>query len=117
MENAQITAHMRLATYGTLAPGRINNHQLAELQGVWRQGSVRGRLIEAGWGAKLGYPGLILEPSGQTVDVYIFESSDLPDHWQRLDEFEGVGYQRVVTAINTSDGYLQASIYVIDSPQ
>lgn len=115
MDGSTIMADMRLATYGTLAPGRVNNHQLAELQGVWREGTVRGRLTESGWGAELGYPGLILDPSGPVIDVYIFESSDLPDHWQRLDEFEGVGYRRAVTQVNTSDGDLQVSIYVIDA--
>jgi len=29
---------------------------------------------------------LILDPSGQVIEVYIFESSELPNHWLRLDE-------------------------------
>ncbi len=105
---------MRLATYGTLAPGRVNNHQLAALKGQWRLGTVRGRLVEAGWGAGLGYPGLVLESSGQIVEVNSFESSDLPDHWPRLDAFEGDGYRRVVTRARIEDGHLDVSIYVID---
>ncbi len=92
MANSKTSADTRLATYGTLAPGRVNNDRLADLKGFWRQGTVRGRLVEAGWGAELGYPGLILDPSGQVIEVYIFESSELPNHWLRLDEFEGVGY-------------------------
>ena len=60
---------------------------------------MRGRLVEAGWGAELGYPGLILDPSGQAIEVYIFESPELPNHWLRLDEFEGVGYRRVAHRI------------------
>ncbi|MDJ0937185.1 MAG: gamma-glutamylcyclotransferase [Kiloniellales bacterium] len=115
MANAKMSAHTRLATYGTLAPGRINNHQLADLVGLWRQGTVTGRLVEAGWGAKLGYPGLVLDPSGQIIEVHIFESPELPHHWRRLDEFEGVGYRRVVTRVSTIDGDLDVSIYVIDS--
>ena len=115
MASSTKSADTRLATYGTLAPGRINNDQLADLKGYWRQGTVRGRLVEAGWGAELGYPGLILDPSGQALDVYVFESSDLPDHWLRLDAFEGAGYRRVVTPVRTADGDLDASIYVIDT--
>lgn len=115
MANSEKSADTRLATYGTLAPGRLNNDQLADLKGFWRQGTVRGRLVEAGWGAELGYPGLILDPSGQVIEVYIFESSELPNHWLRLDEFEGVGYRRVVTQVCTVDGDLDASIYVIDA--
>ncbi len=108
-------AEIRLATYGTLAPGRVNNGQLAELKGVWLKGTVRGQLLEAGWGADLGYPGLILDPSGPVVDVQVFESADLPDHWARLDVFEGPGYRRVVTQVETSKGILDAFIYVIDN--
>jgi hypothetical protein len=48
---------VRLATYGTLAPGRRNHGQLNELPGRWLVGQVRGSLAEAGWGATLGYPG------------------------------------------------------------
>lgn len=114
MANAKTLADMRLATYGTLAPGRVNADQLADLPGTWRQGTVKGRLVEAGWGAELGYPGLILDPSGQAIDVHLFESPDLPNHWPRLDAFEGAGYRRVVTQVRTLDGDLEASIYVID---
>ena len=91
MDDPNKSAETRLATYGTLAPGRVNNHQLADLSGRWLQGTVRGRLVEAGWGADLGYPGLILDPSGPPVEVYVFESPDLPGHWPRLDAFEGTG--------------------------
>ena len=115
MAESTKTAEQRLATYGTLAPGRVNHDRLADLEGVWRQGTVRGRLVEAGWGAKLGFPGLILDPSGQDLEVQVFESADLPDHWPRLDAFEGEGYRRVVAQVRTADGELAASIYVIDT--
>jgi gamma-glutamylcyclotransferase (GGCT)/AIG2-like uncharacterized protein YtfP len=106
-------ADTRLATYGTLAPGRVNHHQLAGLQGQWRQGTVRGRLAEAGWAAVLGYRGLVLDPLGPVVEVHLFESADLPDHWPRLDAFEGTGYRRVVTQVRTADGEMDAWIYGI----
>jgi gamma-glutamylcyclotransferase (GGCT)/AIG2-like uncharacterized protein YtfP len=103
----------RLATYGSLRPGRVNHHQLATLTGRWRRGTVRGRLDPAGWGARLGYPGLVLDPAGPAVEVDLFESPDLPDHWSRLDEFEGPDYRRAVTQVHTPDGELDAWIYVI----
>jgi gamma-glutamylcyclotransferase (GGCT)/AIG2-like uncharacterized protein YtfP len=103
----------RLAIYGTLAPGRANHHQLAALKGKWQQGTVRGRLVDAGWGAALGSPGLNLDPEGPVVEVYLFESADLPDHWPRLDAFEGPGYERVMTRVQTADGEVDAWIYVI----
>ena len=106
-------ADIRLATYGTLAPGRVNHQRLAGLRGRWQKGTVRGRLVDAGWGAALGYPGLVLDPLGALVEVDLFELADLPDHWPRLDAFEGTGYRRVLTPVRTADGDLDAWIYVI----
>jgi gamma-glutamylcyclotransferase (GGCT)/AIG2-like uncharacterized protein YtfP len=103
----------RLATYGTLSPGRANHHQLAGLTGWWRQGTVRGTLYESGWGASEGYPGLVLDPLGPVVEVELFESVDLRDHWPRLDAFEGAGYRRVVTQVRTADGAWDAWIYEV----
>lgn len=108
-------ADSRLATYGTLSPGRINHHELAGLKGSWRKGTVRGRLVEGGWGSAIGYPGLVLDSQGPVVEVHLFESSDLPNHWSRLDEFEGDGYQRVVTQVHTNTGEVDAWIYVLAS--
>ena len=106
-------AQLRLATYGTLAPGRSNHHELAGLSGRWLRGGVRGRLYAQGWGAALGYPGLVLDPEGPEVEVQLFESADLPAHWPRLDDFEGAGYRRVTTEVGTAQGPLCACIYVL----
>ena len=103
----------RFAVYGTLAPGEPNHHQLSGLAGRWIEGTVRGQLIQEGWGAELGYPGIVLAVDGPTVRVQLFDSPDLPDHWARLDEFEGSGYQRTVTKVKTAEGDLSASIYVL----
>ena len=104
---------IRLATYGTLAPGRQNHGQLSDLPGRWLVGHVRGSLIEDGWGAKLGYPGMILESDGPPIEVFVFESRALVDHWQRLDAFEGPGYRRMTVDVSTDEGVLTASIYVL----
>jgi uncharacterized protein (TIGR00290 family) len=109
-------AETRLATYGTLAPGRQNHGQLSELPGRWIVGHVRGELVEAGWGASLGYPGLILDPDAAPVEVSVFESGELPGHWDRLDAFEGDGYRRVAVDVATAEGALPASIYVVANP-
>jgi hypothetical protein len=50
----------------------------------------------AGWGATMGFPALVLDPDGPVVEVQVLESAELPQQWGRLDEFEGVGYRRVV---------------------
>ena len=73
--------------------------------------------MESGWGAALGYPGLILDAEGAAVEVQVFESPDLPSAWARLDAFEGPGYRRVVTEVATEDGVLAASIYVLAGPE
>ena len=106
-------AEHRLATYGTLAPGRPNHHQLDGLDGRWFDGMVRGNLMPEGWGAELGYPGLVIDPAGGQVPVHVFESADLPAHWPRLDAFEGAAYARVETRVDTASGTVPASIYVL----
>jgi gamma-glutamylcyclotransferase (GGCT)/AIG2-like uncharacterized protein YtfP len=108
----------RLAVYGTLAPGRPNHRQLAHLAGNWIAGRVRGRLYQAGWGADLGFPGLVVDDTGDEVEVQILESEDLRTEWPRLDEFEGPGYRRVVVSTRTAVGSLSAHIYVLaDGPE
>lgn len=62
----------RLASYGSLAPGRVNHRQLAGPNGSWRQGTVKGRLVEAGWGA--GYRGVVASvhtPDGD-VEAWVY---------------------------------------------
>jgi len=109
-------ARCRLATYGSLAPGRPNHHQLDGLRGAWFEGSVRGQLIQDGWGATLGYPAIVLDLVGPVVPVQVFESQDLPDHWERLDQFEGPGYVRVTVSISTPEGDVDAFIYALRQP-
>ncbi|AJD45861.1 hypothetical protein RGR602_PC01837 (plasmid) [Rhizobium gallicum bv. gallicum R602sp] len=78
-QDSTIAAEHRLATYGSLAPGRVNHYQLAGLEGTWRKGTVRGTLVESGWEAALGFPGLLLDESGvAAVNVLLFESPDRP---------------------------------------
>ena len=103
-------ADTRLATYGTLRPGEVNHHQLDGLSGVWRHGRVRGRLVPAGQ-AELGHRALVLDPEAPEVELSLFESPDLPDHWARLDAFEGPGYRRVAIRVETADGEIEAWIY------
>ena len=103
----------RLATYGSLGPGQPNHHVLASIEGRWMRGRVRGRLVDAGWGSALGYPGLILDGSDEEVEAWVLESTDLSSHWSRLDRFEGPGYRRTTVTVRTENGDLSAFIYVL----
>jgi gamma-glutamylcyclotransferase (GGCT)/AIG2-like uncharacterized protein YtfP len=93
----------RLFVYGTLAPGRRNEHILADVPGEWEPASVTGRLLEEGWGAAVGYPGIVLDEYGAEVKGFLFSSENLAQHWARLDEFEGPGYERVITTAKLED--------------
>lgn len=84
-----------LATYGTLRPGEPNEHIMEGMDGTWTPGLMRAHLYASGVGRAEGYPGVILDPAAEPVPVQLFSSADLPEHWDRLDEFEGPGYRRV----------------------
>jgi gamma-glutamylcyclotransferase (GGCT)/AIG2-like uncharacterized protein YtfP len=112
-ESSTFSGEHRLATYGSLAPGGPNHRQLDGLKGRWFAGNVRGTLVEKGWGAELGYPGIILEEHGHDVEVQVFECADLVGRWPLLDEFEGSGYERVIAVVRTSSGDFEASIYAL----
>ncbi len=107
------SARNRLATYGSLAPGQPNHHHLSDLNGRWIRGEVRGRLVESGWGAAIGFPSLVLDDAADPVTVQIFESEELAQHWQRLDEFEGKEYRRVTVKAKAVEGEVWAYIYVL----
>lgn len=106
-------ASRRLAVYGSLAPGRANHGQLKDLAGAWEAGTVRGWLVEAGWGAAQGFPGLRPDAHGPNVAVQLFTSDDLPAHWARLDAFEGVEYERVVLQVDLGTATVAASLYAL----
>jgi gamma-glutamylcyclotransferase (GGCT)/AIG2-like uncharacterized protein YtfP len=94
----------RLFVYGSLAPGRLNEHVLADVPGQWEPAIVRGTLLQKGWGSALGFPGISLDPQGGEVEGFLFSSANLAEHWARLDRFEGPNYERVVTTVDRRDG-------------
>jgi gamma-glutamylcyclotransferase (GGCT)/AIG2-like uncharacterized protein YtfP len=103
-----------LFTYGTLSPGQPNEHVLSDVRGSWRRATVRGRLFPEGWGAALGYPGIVLAEDGEEVAGFVFTSEQLADHWERLDRFEGKGYERARTRATLPDGNgVEAYVYVL----
>ncbi len=106
----------RLFVYGTLGPGRPNEHVLEAIGGSWETATVTGALRPEGWGAELGYPGIDLDGDGGEVEGFLFTSENLSDHWVRLDRFEGEAYRRVLTKAKLADGSsVDAYIYTLQS--
>lgn len=107
----------RLAIYGSLAPGKTNHHVVADVRGEWHSGTVFGQLSQTGWGSDIGFPALTWIPGTDPIEVQVLESAELPDHWQRLDEFEGEQYKRICIPVERKDHPLEiANIYVgVDS--
>ena len=103
----------RLAVYGSLQPGGSNHGQLAGLKGDWRRGTVRGWLVDSGWGAAVGYPGLRPDPEGPEVAVQVFASPDLASHWARLDAFEGDEYERMPVRVDLGGDVVEAQLYAL----
>ncbi|MDO4223819.1 MAG: gamma-glutamylcyclotransferase [Acinetobacter sp.] len=104
----------QLFVYGTLAPNRPNAHILEDVKGTWTPATIRGRLIPNGWGAALGYPAVIPDADGDIVKGFLFSSKELNEHWQRLDDFEGEGYERVIVNVSVGDGETQAYVYALN---
>lgn len=104
----------RLFIYGSLQPGGPNAHELASIEGEWEPAIIRGRLVDGGWGANLGYPGLVVDADGIDVHGYVFSSSHLRSEWNRLDKLEGADYVRTTTPVALADGKIvQAHVYVL----
>ncbi len=101
----------RLFVYGTLAPGKPNEHVLANIPGTWEPATVTGTLIAEGWGAAMGYPGIVLDERANEVPGLVFSSEHLAAHWPRIDEFEGEGYERVLTSAKLNDGRI-VDVYI-----
>ncbi|HET6652488.1 MAG TPA: gamma-glutamylcyclotransferase family protein [Nocardioides sp.] len=105
----------RLFVYGTLAPGGPNEHVLADVPGSWEPATVAGTLLQRGWGAVVGYPGIVLGGgAGEEVRGLLFSSEELHEHWERLDDFEGDGYERVLTSARLNSGEIATSfVYAV----
>jgi gamma-glutamylcyclotransferase (GGCT)/AIG2-like uncharacterized protein YtfP len=104
----------RLFVYGSLRPGGPNEHVLNAYSGTWEPASVTGALINKGWGADLGFPGIILDEKGSEIEGYIFTPAKLSSFWATLDEFEGEAYLRTLTKVKLKNGNLvDAYVYTI----
>ncbi|MEQ8356504.1 MAG: gamma-glutamylcyclotransferase family protein [Kiloniellaceae bacterium] len=105
---------IRLAIYGTLAPGKVNHHHIANLGGAWSDAAVRGSLAPIEHGEHKGLPGIYLDPSAPPHPVKLLVSSALPSAWTRLDAFEGAEMQRLLVPLEGGGGILGvANVYAL----
>lgn len=101
-----------LFVYGTLAPGRANEHILHNINGNWQEAFIWGKLYKEGWDADMGFPGIRIIEKTERVNGYLFCSEELNRYWKLLDEFEGVAYKRVNSQVFTSDNKIEKEAYV-----
>ena len=113
-ENYLVDMTKKLFVYGTLSPGRPNEHVLRDIGGSWEEASVTGILHQEGWGSAMGYPGITLDKDGDKVEGFLFSSDKISEHWSELDEFEGEAYERVLTTVEIQNGTIvDAYIYTL----
>ena len=106
----------RLFIYGSLQPGGPNEHVLADVDGIWEPAFVKGRLVDAGWGASMGYPGLVIDEDGIEIHGHVFASAELSALWPTLDDFEGEEYERITAKVTLRGGdRVEASVYALRS--
>ena len=104
----------RLFVYGTLAPGRANAHIVSGLNGTWQPAKVRGQLKQIGWGANMGYPGIVLDEQAPWVEGLLLCTDNLEGFWDELDAFEGEEYQRVLINVLLPAGeWVAAYVYAL----
>jgi gamma-glutamylcyclotransferase (GGCT)/AIG2-like uncharacterized protein YtfP len=104
----------RLFIYGTLAPGRANHKVMKGISGTWETATLKGNLLQEGWGVEMGCPGIVPSEDGEEVEGFVFSSENLEDHWAMLDEFEGEGYERVlVTVCVDGERNVEAFVYAL----
>lgn len=104
----------QLFVYGTLCPGRENQHILQSIGGEWLKGGVRGVVHTLDWGPDIGLPAIVLDSTASIVEGYVFKTEKLAQNWEMLDDFEGMQYERVKVDVELESGEtVQAWIYVM----
>ncbi|MBP2700688.1 gamma-glutamylcyclotransferase family protein [Photobacterium lucens] len=106
----------QLFVYGTLAPDQSNAYVLSDLKGTWQKAYAVGFVYPNGKGATIGYPAFVPQAHGEKVQGLLFRSEELEDHWPRIDDFEGEGYDRVMITVLLEDGTEQQAFVYRLSP-
>lgn len=97
----------RLISYGTLAPGKPNHSLISDLPGEWKECVIRGTMNQSG-----GLPRFSWNPHGAEQSASLFTSDALPNHWDRIDRFEGREYRRQLIPAGTHGGIAIGYAYI-----
>lgn len=84
----------RLAVYGSLKPGESNYDQLSMVEGHWQDGKVKGRIKKPG-----EYLEFTWDVSSPEIPVNVLTAAELSNHFERLDQFEGPDYRRILVPV------------------
>lgn len=107
----------QLAVYGTLAPGQSNFHVVRSLGGSWEEAEVRGSRFTLEMGHDIGYPGFHWNPAQPYLSLHLLVSGELPEHWRRLDQFEGPDYCRILVPVKrNAHSFTIANLYECKHP-
>ena len=95
-----------LIVYGSLAPNCSNHSKVEHISGQWCKVLIRGQLEKIGWGADLGYWGYRKTNSAldKPINASVLISDELPAHFDALDDFEGIEYERVLAIFELDTG-------------
>ena len=66
---------IRLFVDGSLAPDKENHHLLERIPGTWESAILKGELLDKGWGAELGCPGLLLSDQGPLWECMVLRGA------------------------------------------
>lgn len=80
------------------------DHLLDSIGGRWEKATIKGEFMETGSIQGFPYPGVRLSDDGDEIEGYLFVSGNLSNHWDRIDAYEGIHYERVVTRAILADG-------------
>jgi len=96
----------KLVVYGTLASGDVNHSIISDIRGIWEDCTVNGRVNKIN-----ELPVFVWEPNGHSLKTQLFSACDLPELWDRLDQFEGLDYRRILVPVIKSTGIGIANCY------
>ncbi len=93
-------------------PNCPNAYVLEDIVGKFVPATVKGKLIDAGWSAGMGYPGIRLEMGNDTIHGFLFYSDNLINHWEKLDIFEGEEFIRMPVVATRDDNEMEIETFI-----